>query len=210
MQQAVRYLLFTLPALLIALLVCYVFLDKPVAVDMSQLVWLKQNSTLGPSKAVLMTQACYVLMLFVFLIYFFRRLKGKVGKHMNCLALLCQSVVFAFFTKNTLQYLFGRYVPRYKNGHTLLFERNHHLYGFHWLQGGSFPSGHMAVLSAAVIAITVFYPKFKWVAIALMLLMAVLLILLNYHFLSDVLAGAYLGVSISLALYHVGYSKSFR
>lgn len=203
MSHPVRYIVFTLPAIVLAVVICFLFLDQPIAIAMSKADLLHHKGILGRSMAVRLTQFCYLLMLVVFAAYFFMRLKGVRGKALECVALISQSVVFAFFIKSTLQYLFGRYVPRYKGSNVLLFQRNHHLYGLHWLQAGSFPSGHMAILTAGAIAVSLFYPKFKWVAFLLMLVMAALLLMLNYHFLSDLIAGAYLGVTVSLGLFYL-------
>lgn len=207
MGQATRYFVFTFPAILIALVICCLFIDRPFAIEMSRLAWLKPSGALGFSMASFLTQVCYGLLVLVFVVYFCLSARGVKCKLLGCIAFVSQSVVFAFFIKSALQFFFGRYVPRYKGSDSLLFVRNQHLYGFHWFQSGCFPSGHMTVLTAAVISIALFYPWFKWIAFALMLVMAALLLLLNYHFLSDVIAGAYLGTSISLGIYYV---KSHR
>ena len=57
----------------------------------------------------------------------------------------------------------------------------------------SFPSGHMSVTLAAMTCLWFFYPKFRWLYSLIALCVAIGLLLMNYHFLSDVIAGSYLG-----------------
>ena len=74
---------------------------------------------------------------------------------------------------------------------------------FHWFHGGgnhsSFPSGHMAVFTAFLAAVWLFYPRHRSIAAGFLLVLAVALVATDYHFVSDVIAGAYLGL-ISTAL----------
>ena len=74
------------------------------------------------------------------------------------------------------------------------------LYGFHWFHGsgfgGGFPSGHMAVFTALVAAMWRYYPRYRPLYLILSLLLAAALIATNYHFLGDVIGGAYLGILV--------------
>jgi membrane-associated phospholipid phosphatase len=124
------------------------------------------------------------------------------------MGLLSVSVSVAFFIKTSLQFLFGRYAPRYFDSHVLMFVSDPDRYGFHWLHGGGFPSGHMCVFSAALTSVCLYYPAYRWIAGALLAILGGCLIVANYHFLSDVIAGAYLGVSITLAIHYLQKSPS--
>lgn len=75
---------------------------------------------------------------------------------------------------------------------------------FHWFQGlgewGGFPSGHMLVLVALGSVMWRHYPQWaRWYGWSLVAL-ACALIATNYHFLSDVLAGAYVGRVLAVRL----------
>jgi membrane-associated phospholipid phosphatase len=71
---------------------------------------------------------------------------------------------------------------------------------FHWFNGGShydgFPSGHMPVFVALGIAMWKEYPRYRTLSAAILSVLALALILTDYHFVSDVVAGAYLGVLV--------------
>ncbi|MGH6994071.1 MAG: phosphatase PAP2 family protein [Stellaceae bacterium] len=92
--------------------------------------------------------------------------------------------------------VFGRVRP------SLLFSDR--LYGFtgigahsnHW----SFPSGHSATVAALAYALSLLYPRLMpaWVAAAL--LVAFSRIALDQHYLSDVIAGLYFGVTFAWAI----------
>lgn len=122
---------------------------------------------------------------------------------MRCISLLAVGAVFGYFVKNQLQFLFGRYLPRYPESGRLLFERSPDLYGFHWWQMGCFPSGHMTIFTAMITSICLIFPKFRWPGALLLLLLAASLILANFHFLSDVIAGFLLGGAIAVGIYRL-------
>jgi len=73
---------------------------------------------------------------------------------------------------------------------------------FHWLSGAgsfnSFPSGHMGAVAALLSVLWLFYPRARYLYAGLGLLVAAMLVLGNFHFLSDVLAGACVGGSVGL------------
>ena len=64
----------------------------------------------------------------------------------------------------------------------------------------SFPSGHMAKTCAVIAVLWILYPKWRWVYVFIVSAVAAGLVLTNLHFLSDVVAGAFVGVSIGGAL----------
>ncbi|MGH6967617.1 MAG: phosphatase PAP2 family protein [Stellaceae bacterium] len=85
---------------------------------------------------------------------------------------------------------------------TLLF--SDHLYGFtgsgahadHW----SFPSGHSVTAGALAFALSLLYPRLKPAWIAAALLIAFSRLALDRHYLSDVIAGLYIGVVVAWAI----------
>ncbi len=123
--------------------------------------------------------------------YFLFRRRG-MSQRLTHLLRSCGTVVpLAFLAKVVLQYVFGRPDP-----HVWLL---YHLPPrFHWFRAnagyGCFPSGHMTVFTALMTTLLHYYPRYRRVIMALLLLLALALIVTNYHFLSDVIAGAVLGV----------------
>lgn len=77
------------------------------------------------------------------------------------------------------------------------------VYGFNLFHGGtgfaSFPSGHTAVVCAAMAALWVCYPRLRSIYALVVAVTVTGLIGANFHFLSDVIAGGFLGVSVALA-----------
>lgn len=200
--SAFNYLLYTAPMVLILTLGSFYFIDKPLAKFMLAVLAHPSRTQLSAHLAILLTQTIYTLFIPLFIFYFVRRLLNKQDRLTECLGIMSVSVAFTFFIKSALQFFFGRYVPRYGGHSYLLFVHNPKLYGFAWFQAGSFPSGHMAMLASFLTPICWFYRKHLIfvVTIVALLTMAFLLLLLNYHFLSDIIAGTYLGCTIALAL----------
>ncbi len=103
------------------------------------------------------------------------------------------SGLVAVFIKVTL----ARYRPE------LLFA--HNLYGFDWFHLGhaylSFPSGHSTTAFSAMSALALIFPRYTKQFLLLATLIALSRVILTAHYLSDVIAGALLGYSITLWLY---------
>lgn len=103
------------------------------------------------------------------------------------------AVPIAFVFKDILKKLFGRTNARI----WLLYPDQS---GFHWFHGGGdfagFPSGHMAVFTALMLGIARYFPRLSPVCAGLLFVLAMALILTQYHFFSDIVAGAYLGVIV--------------
>ena len=192
---------------LAAICVCIYGVDRSVAIWMHAHIPHAVNRLFGESLMTWLTQLVHCLLLVGFVIYYSLRWYGIKHRTMDCFALVAISVVFAYFAKTNLQYLFGRYVPKYPNAHQLLFVRKPHLYGFHGWIVGSFPSGHMSFFTALLVSIMLFYPKLRYLVITLLCILSVLLVAFNYHFVSDVIAGTYLGAVISFGLYAMKYRR---
>ncbi|SPF32897.1 Phosphoesterase, PA-phosphatase related protein [Syntrophobacter sp. SbD1] len=105
------------------------------------------------------------------------------------------AVPLAYIFKEILKDLFGRTNTRFWLLHPNEF-------GFHWFHGGgaytAFPSGHMAVFTALMLGVTRYYPRLRPVCAGLLLLLALALLVTQYHFFSDIVAGAYLGMIVEL------------
>jgi membrane-associated phospholipid phosphatase len=76
--------------------------------------------------------------------------------------------------------------------------------GFNFFHAGpafeSFPSGHMTSIFALVVVLWICYPRFWPTCVACMAAMGVALIAGNYHFLSDVIAGGFVGSSAAMLM----------
>jgi membrane-associated phospholipid phosphatase len=99
----------------------------------------------------------------------------------------------AFVAKLMLKYLFGRM-------NTRAWLENPEDLSFHWFHGGgqysSFPSGHMAVFATLAVACWLFFPKYRVACLAVMIALGFAVVATDYHYLSDVIAGGYLGLVV--------------
>ena len=128
---------------------------------------------------------------------------SKQVRNLDLLLLLGVSLLMNYVLKNELKLVFGRDWPITWQGniHSWINDRS---YGFHFFPNAvkvsaeatsCFPSDHAAIAFATFLPFGFIYRK----ALPWSLLAAgsesVLMVVLNYHFLSDVLAGALLGIS---------------
>lgn len=116
---------------------------------------------------------------------------------------VANSIAISIFIKDSLKYIFGRYWPNTwvnKNPSFL----HDHAYGFHFFHSGtayqSFPSGHTTVAVAAMVSIWITYPRLIWRSLAFLGALAVIIGLIgqDYHFLSDCIAGAWVGATVAM------------
>jgi membrane-associated phospholipid phosphatase len=116
--------------------------------------------------------------------------RGRLPKAGKALLLACCASLCAFAVNDdVLKIIFGRPDP----GLFLFAATPPH---FHFLQGdgrSSFPSGHMVMAAAFAIALARIYPRTLAVFIILLCLAGALLVVGDWHFLSDVLAGVFIG-----------------
>jgi membrane-associated phospholipid phosphatase len=100
--------------------------------------------------------------------------------------------------KDELKWVFGRTWPEtwIDNNPSFIHDR---VYGFNWFHGGggyeSFPSGHMTATCALISVLWICYPRFRLLYALAVLAVAVGLIGADFHFLSDVIAGGFIGAS---------------
>ena len=109
---------------------------------------------------------------------------------------ICLAVVLAFAMKEALKYAFGRTWPE------TWIDRNPSwigdgAYGFHPFHGGegwhSFPSGHMTLITASSAVLWQRVRRLRGLAATLVLLVAIGLFGADFHFISDLVAGTFLG-----------------
>lgn len=99
--------------------------------------------------------------------------------------------------KSVLKIIFGRYWPAtwINNNLSLLHDG---VYGFNWWHGignmGCFPSGHSTLVFFCLVWLSRVYPQLTKFLLMLCLFVVISLVLLNYHYLGDCLAGIGLGL----------------
>jgi membrane-associated phospholipid phosphatase len=184
------------PAVALAIALSKYFVDGWIAVRVMQLLDASDTLSEGTSDIPdLLTIAVIIICGFSWGRFFVLWRRGTDGEQMQSCRVIGTAVPLAFFLKWPLKFAFGRANPR-----TWLESRMSDK--FHWFQTGehyeSFPSGHMLVFAALFTALWLFYPRYRSIFAGLALLLAAALVATDYHFMSDVIAGAYLGLLVTV------------
>jgi membrane-associated phospholipid phosphatase len=147
----------------------------------------------------------YPLIPFAIIAFVVLGMRALIGRSLlpyQAATLVCSlSVLITEAAKEQLKFLFGRTWPESWASNNPSFIRDG-VYGFHFMHGGggynSFPSGHMATSCAVLAVVWLWYPRFRQLCMVAGLAVGAGLVGANYHFLSDVVAGAFLGASVGL------------
>ena len=141
----------------------------------------------------------------------FKKPTIDVGYRMVYIIYLYSLTKFTILCKQELKILFGRYWPSTWS-HNNLSLIHDGVYGFDWFHGtnSSFPSGHSTFVAIICLSLALIYPRLRYWCYALIAVMVISLVTLNYHFLGDCFAGialANLFAILGLILYRYGYFK---
>ena len=179
------------------------YFDQPIAYFISRMSIEKYKSS-APiySLGILLTNLSYLCIVLTMGIYVMLRFLRVKSLWVNFMGILSLSVTITFFIKNLLELLFGRIAPCYQHYHasTINPALKNFWYGFNFSflnAAGSFPSGHMIIFTCLLLLFRLRYPKTKLICYLLLIILAALLLFNNYHFLSDLMMGAYLGATIA-------------
>ena len=185
----------------LALVVCaclvamsYFFVDKPVAFfvhnyrlnEFSFLKWMTFPADIAQALAPI------VIVLVVVTLSW-----GSYTRFQRTMLAMPVNLVITEAIKESLKVAFGRYWPdTWINNNPSLIQDN--AYGFHPFHTGiifgSFPSGHTARIAAVMVVLWIAYPKWRWLSVIVSAAVMLGLLGMNYHFVGDVIAGAFLGV----------------
>ena len=138
-----------------------------------------------------------------------RRAWGSFLHWQKTLFVACLSLIVADDFRISLGDVFGRYWPEtwIHNNPSLIGTGT---YGFHPFQRGddvgSFPSGHATRILAFATVWLIAMPRSRTVRVVVVILsgsMLVSLVAMNYHFVSDVIAGSVLGGIVAVYAAHL-------
>jgi membrane-associated phospholipid phosphatase len=189
---------------LLALLACaaavvlsVVYIDRPVAdfveIHLHQLTLIAVIiRVLGPLKLVVVAGFAFLFGCGCQL------LAGRRLPVWTRIPLLCSwSMVWALAATVVLKQIFGRDDPEVWVGHPPY--HWHQAYGFNFLHGATgqdaFPSGTTAIATAILSVLWIVTPRLRSVLIAVFVLIVIALIIPSFHFVSDIIGGAFLGIS---------------
>ncbi len=132
--------------------------------------------------------------LFSWTVYFYLTRQGIRNPLTRFLQNCGSAIPLAYVIKNILQYVFGRSNPYL----WLFYHQPPQFYWFRHDDGyGCFPSGHMTVFTVLLVLLSGLYPHLRPVWVVALCVLGFALVVTNYHFLSDVIAGVYLGVIVA-------------
>jgi membrane-associated phospholipid phosphatase len=206
-RRMLRLSCFAVAACAIVVVVCYYFVDRPVAFFVNdhrlprfeELRWLTEPPPLVQSWAPLLL----VLVLI-------RRAGGPWRHWQHVLFVACVSLIVADQFRQSLGDLFGRYWPEtwHDNNPSLI---GTGAYGFHPFEVGddvgSFPSGHSARIVGFASVFWLAMPRSRWLCVVLGMPMLVALVGMDYHFVGDVIAGSTLGAIVGTYAVALGDRK---
>jgi membrane-associated phospholipid phosphatase len=98
--------------------------------------------------------------------------------------MICDFLLKPLFGRQTVYYYLAR--PR--------------LHGFLFMQGSyrsSFPSGHTVIAAAIITVMWQYYPRWAFIYVAVLLTTSMILIAGEWHFVSDIIGGAFLGAAVA-------------
>lgn len=185
----IRIWLLSLVACAAAVAVSFAEVDIPVA----RHFW-KFGRHLSPLGAAFDATVILALESAVVLFLIFARLmRGHLSRLGETLAIACLASICAYgINDQVLKPFFGVQVPR-----AVLHGARHAFFAMSLTQY-SFPSGHMVLAGAFAGVFMRLYRASIWPLTALLMLAAALLVVGGWHFVSDVIAGAFLGVSAGI------------
>ena len=176
------------PFIILAAIIAYFFIDKPLTLWLSHydLVAFKVVTKLGDA-------AFWVVPSLLLYLYFKKSSPQKAKKALYVFG----SVAISGIVVDILKPIIGRARPK-----ELL---HHHFYGFDpftfkasfW----SMPSGHSATAFSGFVALAFLFPKYRYLFFSLATLTALSRVLLTKHYLSDVLVGSTIGALTAWILY---------
>jgi len=189
-----------------AVLICYFWIDRPVAffVYRHHINTIKVFRWLTYPPPEVQNWSALILTILVV-----RRAWGPFLRWQKVLLVACLSLIVADDFRISLGDVFGRYWPEtWTHDNPSLIGTG--TYGFHPFQRGddigSFPSGHACRILGFAAVWMIAMPRSRTVQIAVIVLCAPMLLSLvamNYHFVSDVIAGGVLGAIIATYAVHL-------
>jgi membrane-associated phospholipid phosphatase len=171
---------------------CYMQIDRPVA------FWVRDHSAVAldwlrwPDVIKVIMIAAPILLVWAAFIR-----TRRPWRHAEALMVtLAGSVLVMTIVKQILKFAFGRPSPKLWIA-VASSPQDSSEYAFHWFDGffpyDAFPSGHMTIACTIAAMAWHLWPKWRWLVLLATVIVGASLILTDYHFVGDVIAGGVLG-----------------
>jgi membrane-associated phospholipid phosphatase len=199
MTRVLKIWLMSLVLTVAAVWVSYQWLDRPIALGIRDSFGGMRVPTKLIESPLSSTSSISAL---AFVICGFMAISGRRFSTLSTTVTMCVlSTITAILIKDQLKPLFGRTWPDTWAPGILSLVRDG-VYGFHYFRYGhsfeSFPSGHAAVATAVLSVPWFLFPRLRVGAAICTIAIDMGLVMLNLHFLSDVIAGTFIGFSTGL------------
>jgi membrane-associated phospholipid phosphatase len=212
LSRAKKWLI-ALAVTVVAVAISYQWLDRPIAFFAhSELAHNKLFAELPK-----ISEWFALIAIIAFLVLGLRGLTGRPLSKFEAVVLLgAISLVASAAIKNQLKFAFGRTWPETWINNNPSFIRDG-IYGFNPFHPGSgydsFPSGHTTAVCAAMSVLWICYPKWRPLYALVVAAVVIGLIGADFHFLSDIIAGAFIGAStgwIAVLMWEAGGPSVLR
>jgi membrane-associated phospholipid phosphatase len=184
----------------VLVVICYFWIDRPVAWFVHDHRFLPRELWRWPPLLSTGLKALAPLAILLTVLWW----AWKRGRRLpTTLLAISANVVLTTILKHVLKWTFGRYWPEpWKPGLPSLISDG--AYGFHPFHYGpaydAFPSGHAAIVCAVLSILWLSYPRWRWVYATVGAVVCAALVAMNYHFVSDVIAGVMLGSTTGVCM----------
>jgi membrane-associated phospholipid phosphatase len=178
--------------------VCFQWFDRPIALWIYNIFGGRRTPTEVADQILSFPRISAI----VFVICGLAAIMGRAFSKFEAAVAMCTiSTLATILIKDQLKFAFGRTWPDTWGPGIVSFVRDN-VYGFHFFQSGksfeSFPSGHAAVTAAVLSVAWILFPNLRVICGIGVVTVDIALVALNLHFLSDVVAGSFLGGSVGL------------
>jgi membrane-associated phospholipid phosphatase len=192
-NAAFRTWLFAFGATTVAILVCTAYVDRPIALFFDAhlrhtAAWGWISLALAPLDLVVIAALLFLLGCGAWVV------SGRLLHPWTRTPLLCSwAGMWATAADIIFKHIFGRAWP------DPVYVQNR-VYEFRLLHGApywdSFPSGTAAISAAIASVLWILAPRWRAISALIVVLLCVAVVVTNYHWIGDVIAGAFLGTSI--------------
>jgi membrane-associated phospholipid phosphatase len=199
MTRAYKTWLFSLVATAAIVWLSILWLDRPIALWVRD-IFGERHVPLeiieSPISSISLLSTC------LFILCGLVAIMGRRFSKLEAAVALCTiSALAAIVVKDELKVGFGRTWPDTWQPGILSLVRDG-AYGFHFFHSGksfeSFPSGHATIAASILSVLWLLFPKMHSICAICIVAVDCALVALNLHFLSDVIAGSFIGFSVGL------------
>jgi membrane-associated phospholipid phosphatase len=177
----------------VLVIVCYFYVDRPVA-------WFVHNHRFYSDKILVWAPRISDWLTYLVIVAIIGVVASWIwrpgGAIRTLLVAIALNLVATNAIKSGLKCVFGRTWPETWTDHnpSLIADGVYGFHPFHFSNAyQSFPSGHAAAAFALISILWLSYPRWRWIYAIAGGIACFALVGLNFHFVSDVIAGAMLG-----------------